>query len=149
MPNNTSDRIGAVDEAYVDFEVWGDDGVRIGRSGLLYLTRKDRPEFVSVRFPDEGTIALIPFGMAEIDEELSMIRLDAPAHVALNAPRMPEGVDPEEEYVRNAMRHFNLAETFEALGPSDTTPTDPTAADPTTGDPGDVDPANVEPVPPT
>ncbi len=123
MPENPSDRIGAFDEAYVDFEVWSDDGERLGLSGPLYLTHNDRPEFVSARFPDEGTMVLIPFGAAEIDEELSMIRLGTPAHVVLNAPRMPDDATPADEYVRNVMRHFDVAQRVETAGPPDTTPT--------------------------
>jgi hypothetical protein len=123
MTTNPSDRIGTFDDAYVDFEVWGEDGERIGLSGPLYLTHNDRPQFVSVRFPDEGTLALVPYGAAEVDEEISMIRLAVPARVTLNAPRMRDDAVPEDEYVRNVMRHFDVAERIETAGPSDGTPT--------------------------
>ncbi len=112
MTTHGSDRIGTIDESYVDFEVWGGDGERIGLSGPLYLTHNDRPEFVSVRFPEDGTMVLVPFAVAELDEELSMIRLGSPAQTVRDAPRMPDDGVPEEEYVRRSMRHFDEASTF-------------------------------------
>lgn len=105
-----SDRLGGTDESWVDFDVRDEAGDRIGMAGPVYLNRRERPEFVGVRLEEPDTMVLLPIGLADVDEDASMIRVPLPATTVRNAPQIPVGAEVTDAVVRSTASHFGGAE---------------------------------------
>jgi uncharacterized protein (TIGR02271 family) len=98
------DLVGMPEERYVGFEVYGQDGERIGKLDDLFVDENDQPEYVGVRTGPLATrSALIPADVVTVDDRLRRLVVSRPRGVVEAGPSLgyDEEVTPElEERVR-------------------------------------------------
>src|SRR5215216_5557579 len=103
------DRSGTPEEQYVGFEVYDQDGERIGKLDALYVDENDQPEYVGVRTGLLTTrSALIPADIVTVDDRLRRMVVSRPKGVVEAGPSLgyDEEVTPElEQRVRS---HYGL-----------------------------------------
>ena len=98
------DLVGMPEERYVGFEVYDQDGERIGKLDDLFVDENDQPEYVGVRTGPLATrSALIPADVVTVDDRLRRLVVSRPRGVVEAGPSLgyDEEVTPElEERVR-------------------------------------------------
>ena len=103
------DGIGTPEEQYVGFEVYDQDGERIGKLDALFVDENDQPEYVGVRTGLLTTrSALIPADIVTVDDRLRRMVVSRPKGVVEAGPSLgyDEEVTPElEQRVRS---HYGL-----------------------------------------
>jgi uncharacterized protein (TIGR02271 family) len=103
------DRSGTPEEQYAGFEVYGQDGERIGKLDALFVDENDQPDYVGVRkSPSTTRSALIPADIVTVDDRLRRMVVSRPKSVVEAGPNLgyDEEVTPElEQRVRS---HYGL-----------------------------------------
>jgi uncharacterized protein (TIGR02271 family) len=106
------DRFGTPEERYAGYEIYGQDGERIGKLDDLFVDEYDNPEYVGVRTGSSATEStLIPADVVAVDDRLRRMVVSRPKGVVEAGPSLghDEEVTPElEERVRG---HYGLATT--------------------------------------
>jgi uncharacterized protein (TIGR02271 family) len=103
------DGFGAPEERYVGYEVYDQDGERIGKLDDLFVDENDQPEYVGVRTgPLTTRSVLIPADVVTVEDRLRRMVVSRPKGVVETGPSLgyDEEVTPEfEEQVRG---HYEL-----------------------------------------
>jgi uncharacterized protein (TIGR02271 family) len=103
------DDFGTPEEQYAGYEVYDQDGQKIGRPDDLFVDENDNPEYVGVRTDPLGTrSALIPGDVITVDHSLRHMVVSRPKSVVDAGPRLKldEELTPDlEEQVRG---HYGL-----------------------------------------
>ena len=98
------DRLVTPEEQYVGFEVYDQDGERIGKPDDLFVDENDQPEYVGVRTgPSTTRSILIPADVIAVDDALRRMVVSRPKGMVEAGPSLgyDEEVTPElEERVR-------------------------------------------------
>ena len=102
---------GSLEEQYAGYEIYGEDGERIGKLDDLFVDESDNPEYVGVRTEPLGTssFALIPADVVTVDDRLGRMVVSRSKSVVEAGPTYGahEEVTPAfEERVRS---HYGLA----------------------------------------
>ncbi len=104
------DRSAMLEEQYIGYEIYAQDGERIGKLDDLFVDEDDNLEYVGVRTGLAGSrSALIPTDVVTIDVGLKRIVVSRPKSVVEAGPTYGthEEVTPELEEL--ARRHYGLA----------------------------------------
>ena len=101
---------GSLEEQYAGYEIYGEDGGRIGKLDDLFVDESDNPEYVGVRTEPLGTssFALIPADVVTVDDRLGRMVVSRTKSVVEAGPTYGahEEVTPAfEERVRS---HYGL-----------------------------------------
>ena len=108
---------GSLEEQYAGYEIYGEDGERIGKLDDLFVDESDNPEYVGVRTEPLGTssFALIPADVVTVDDRLGRMVVSRSKSVVEAGPTYGahEEVTPAfEERVRS---HYGLVSGRGAL----------------------------------
>jgi uncharacterized protein (TIGR02271 family) len=99
------DSFGTPEERYASYEVYDQDGEKIGRPDDLFVDENDNPEYVGVRTNPLGTSSvLIPADVITLDDGLRHMRVSRPKSVVDAGPSLEqdEELTPHlEERVRD------------------------------------------------
>ena len=102
------DRFEMVREGHANYEVYDQDGERIGRVGHLFLNEDDRPEYLGVEIglPD-GRAVLVPVEVIPTENERRMV-VSRPKSVVERGPTFGDGEEVTPELEERVSRHYGL-----------------------------------------
>ena len=97
-----------VREGYADYEVYDQDGERIGKVGHLFLDEDDRPEYVGVEtdVPD-GRAVLVPAEVIPAENERRMV-VSRSKSVVERGPTFGDGEEVTPELEERVRKHYGL-----------------------------------------
>ena len=108
------------EEQYAGYEIYDQDGERIGKLDDLFVDEKDSPEYVGVRTEPLGTRSvLIPAEVVRVEDRLRRMVVSRPKGVVETGPSLgyAEEVTPEfEERVRGHYGLLTLQDTESKSG---------------------------------
>jgi uncharacterized protein (TIGR02271 family) len=114
------DRTAMPEQQYAGYQVYDQDGERIGKLDDLFVDEEDNPEYVGVRTAPSGTrSALIPADVVTVEDRLRRMVVSRPRSVVETGPSLgyDEEVTPEfEERVRGHYGLLTLQDTESKRG---------------------------------
>ena len=102
------DHFEMVGEGYADYEVYGQDGERLGKVDHLFLDGDDRPEYVGVEIglPD-GRAVLVPVEVIPAENERRVV-VSRPKGVVERGPTFGDGGEVTPELEERVRKHYGL-----------------------------------------
>jgi uncharacterized protein (TIGR02271 family) len=100
---------GALEERYVDYDVYDQDGERIGKLDDLFVDEEDNPEYVGVRTESSGTrSALIPADVVTVEDRLRRMVVSRPKGVVETGPSLGYEEEATPEFEERVRGHYGL-----------------------------------------
>jgi uncharacterized protein (TIGR02271 family) len=103
------DSFGKPEERYASYEVYDQDGERIGRPDDLFVDENDNPEYVGVRTDPLGTSsALIPADVITVDDSLRRMVVSRPKGVVDAGPSLGQDEELTPDLEERVRGHYGL-----------------------------------------
>ena len=100
---------GTPEQQYAGYEVYDQDGERIGRPDDLFVDENDNPEYVGVRTDPLGTgSTLIPADVITVDDSLSRLVVSRPKRVVDAGPSLEQGEELTSDLEERVHGHYGL-----------------------------------------
>ncbi len=104
-----NDSFGTPEERYASYEVYDQDGEKIGRPDDLFVDENDNPEYVGVRTSPLGTSSvLIPSDVITLDDGLRHMRVSRPKSVVDAGPSLEQDEDLTPHLEERVRDHYGL-----------------------------------------
>jgi uncharacterized protein (TIGR02271 family) len=103
------DRSAVPEQRYAGYQVYDQDGERIGKLDDLFVDEEDNPEYVGVRTESLGTrSALIPAGVVTVEDRLRRIVVSRPKAVVETGPSLGHDEEVTPEFEERVRGHYGL-----------------------------------------
>jgi uncharacterized protein (TIGR02271 family) len=103
------DSSGTPEERYASYEVYDQDGERIGRPDDLFVDENDNPEYVGVRTDPLGTSSfLIPADVITVDDSLRHMVVSRPKSVVDAGPSLEQDEELTPDLEERVRDHYGL-----------------------------------------
>jgi uncharacterized protein (TIGR02271 family) len=100
---------GALAEQYAGYEIYDEDGERIGKLDDLFVDENDQPEYVGVRMdPLITRSALIPTDVITVEDRLRRVVVSRPRSVVETGPSLGYDEEVTPEFEERVRRHYRL-----------------------------------------
>jgi uncharacterized protein (TIGR02271 family) len=113
------DSIGTPEERYAGYEVYDQDGERIGKLDYLFVDENDNPEYVGVRTDPLGTSSsLIPADVITVDDGARRMVVSRPKSVVDAGPSLEQDEELTPDLEERVRDHYGLtsSESTESRG---------------------------------
>ena len=115
MTEERSDRFTTLEEHYAGYEVYDQQGEKIGRVDDLFVDENDQPEYIGVKTGLFGLKStLIPWELLRVDEERRIIEVSESKDRVKDAPNFDDDQDITPEYEDRVYKHFGLGRRGES-----------------------------------
>ena len=115
MTEERSDRFTTLEEHYAGYEVYDQQGEKIGRVDDLFVDENDQPEYIGVKTGLFGLKStLIPWELLRVDEERRIIEVSESKDRVKDAPNFDDDQDITPEYEDRVHKHFGLGRRGES-----------------------------------
>ena len=105
---------GAPEERYAGYEVYSQDGERLGKPDDLFVDENDNPEYVGVRIDPSGTTsALIPAEVVTVDDNSRRMMVSRSSGVVEAGPGLGHGEELTPTLEERVRAHYRLAASRE------------------------------------
>ena len=103
------DSFGTPEERYASYEVYDEDGERIGKPDDLFVDENDNPEYVGVRTDPPGTSSsLIPADVITVDDGLRRMVISHPKSVVEAGPSLEQDEELTPDLEERVRAHYGL-----------------------------------------
>ena len=113
-----SDRFTAFEERFTGYEVYDQNGEKIGRVDDLFVDENDQPEYIGVKMGLLGTSStLIPMELVTVDESAQRLVVSSDKETVKNGPTFDDDKEIISEYENQVYSYYGLqrATTTEEL----------------------------------
>ena len=114
-----TDRFSAFEDRFSGYEVYDQNGEKIGKVDDLFVDENDQPEYIGVKMGFLGTSStLIPWQLATVDEASGRIDVSVDKETAKNGPVFDDDREITPEFENEVYSHYGLqrATTTEESG---------------------------------
>jgi len=109
LTEERSDRFTALEEHYAGYEVYDQQGEKIGKVDDLFVDENDQPEYIGVKTGLFGLKStLIPWELLRVDEERRVIEVSESKDKVMDAPNFDDDEDISPEHEDRVYKHFGL-----------------------------------------
>jgi len=109
LTEERSDRFTTLEEHYAGYEVYDQQGEKIGRVDDLFVDENDQPEYIGVKTGLFGLKStLIPWELLRVDEERRIIEVSESKDRVKDAPNFDDDQDITPEHEDRVYKHFGL-----------------------------------------
>jgi uncharacterized protein (TIGR02271 family) len=103
------DGFGVPEERYAGYQIYDQDGQRIGKLDDLFVDEEDNPEYVGVRTEPSGTrSALIPADVVAVEDRLRRMVVSRTKGVVETGPSLGYDEEVTPEFEERVRRHYGL-----------------------------------------
>ena len=113
-----SDRFTAFEERFAGYEVYDQNGEKIGRVDDLFVDENDQPEYIGVKMGFLGTSAtLIPMDLVTVDDSAQRLVVSSDKETVKNGPTIDDDREVTPGYENQVYSYYGLqrATTTEEL----------------------------------
>jgi uncharacterized protein (TIGR02271 family) len=105
-----SDRFTALEDRFVGYEVYDQNGEKIGKVDDLFVDESDQPEYIGVKMGLLGmSSTLIPWQLATEDEASRRIEVSVDKETAKNGPAFDDDQEITPEYENEVYSYYGIS----------------------------------------
>jgi uncharacterized protein (TIGR02271 family) len=107
-----SDRFTAFEERFADYEVYDQNGEKIGKVDDLFVDESGQPEYIGVKMGFLGmSSTLIPWQLTTVDEASERIEVSVDKETAKNGPAFDDDREITPEFENEVYSYYGLQRT--------------------------------------
>jgi uncharacterized protein (TIGR02271 family) len=112
-----SDRFTALEDRFVGYEVYDQNGEKIGKVDDLFVDESDQPEYIGVKMGLLGmSSTLIPWQLATEDEASRRIEVSVDKETAKNGPAFDDDQEITPEYENEVYSYYGISRSSGSEG---------------------------------
>jgi uncharacterized protein (TIGR02271 family) len=113
------DRFTAFEERFAGYEVYDQNGEKIGRVDDLFVDENDNPEYIGVKMGFLGTSStLIPLELVTVDESAGRLDVATDKETAKNGPAFDDDREITPEYENQVYSYYGLQRSETSVEPA-------------------------------